>query len=504
MFKIDFTHINANHLKTFNYRSLFDTEPWNFLDLKVLKDIDLELDLQSRAKLSFDKLSQSPVPNLDIMDILALTTIKNPDWENQDLAEKVANHWWLSLINHLTRQKELFVTLIFVLQFQNKLSFYQKFSNIHALTALKHTLMKGEKHTWHDKNLEFVSVCLITENPKNFAEFTLLNQYTIKKIRQNYPLPMKDSFIQEARTHWLNAYLELSEKELEEYRQIIQEWLNEKTDINFAVERTKLIFDNPYFSKDLPTLENQTHKFGDIFHWLKHWSKTPKFRILLGVDYGRVLNAWLGAGNYYQLKKVIEQISKINQEYNDTTKRSVSRYTFWERYQQYILDFFLIIPYAQQHKYANLQTENIMGNIRIAKMTNTQYLYPVILLKFDKYYFIQTLVGKAPEVDLMMTKDVQTLDKATQEENFNPDITKQVTPCLIHDHYQYWQQDLSYILAKDFQISTKKEQNIKQITINPERQKLVKTWLKRRKDSPHTYKVEDILKYAKNLQLNNV
>lgn len=504
MFKIDFSHITATQLKPFDYQSLFNTEPWSFLDLEVLADIDLDMDLTSRAINTFSELAIKPTDSLDILDILAMITVKNDNWQQKKLAEKVANNWWLSLINHMNRQKELLSTLVFVLQYQNNPDFYQQFANTNALISLTNTLKKGEKHTWHDKNLEFVSVCLITENPKNFAEFTLLNQYTIKKIRQNYPLPMKDSFIKEARTHWLNAYLELSEKELEEYRQIIQEWLNEKTDINFAVERTKLIFDNPYFSKDLPTLENQTHKFGDIFHWLKHWSKTPKFRILLGVDYGRVLNAWLGAGNYYQLKKVIEQISKINQEYNDTTKRSVSRYTFWERYQQYILDFFLIIPYAQQHKYANLQTENIMGNIRIAKMTNTQYLYPVILLKFDKYYFIQTLVGKAPEVDLMMTKDVQTLDKATQEENFNPDITKQVTPCLIHDHYQYWQQDLSYILAKDFQISTKKEQNIKQITINPERQKLVKTWLKRRKDSPHTYKVEDILKYAKNLQLNNV
>lgn len=88
MFKIDFTHIHADNLKKFNYQSLFNTEPWNFLDLNILNDIDLQLDLQSRATLNFEKLSQSPVTNLDIMDILALTTIKNPEWKTKTLPKK--------------------------------------------------------------------------------------------------------------------------------------------------------------------------------------------------------------------------------------------------------------------------------------------------------------------------------------------------------------------------------------------------------------------------------
>lgn len=452
MFKIDFTHINANHLKTFNYHSLFDTEPWHFLDLKVLKDIDLEMNLQSRARLSFEKLSQSPVSNLDIMDILALTTIKNPDWENKDLAEKVANHWWLSLINHLTRQKELLATLIFVLQFQNKLAFYQKFANIHALTALKHTLMKGEKHTWHNKTLEFISLSLVSNNPKNFAEFTLKHRHTIQQISTKYPLPIGDDFKHQARTYWLELYLRLSEKELETYSPIIQSWLNEKTTLEFAITRAKLIFDNPYFSKDLPVLENQTHKFGDIYQWLKTWSKNPDFLQQLDTYYLKILRCWLGAGNYYQLEKIVRKISAIHHESEKGSVISINRYLFWTNYQNYIVDYYLLIPKQSIYNYEKLLGNENFRYLTARHLSGEEQLVPTILLKFNGYYFIQPLVNRGRLAELVMTKDINIIDGIINNQEIDIVTFKTLTPCLIHDFYFGWQGEMAHFLQNAFGI----------------------------------------------------
>lgn len=505
MFKINFSSINADQMQPFRYTSMFDVKPWQDLDLSIVKHFKTDIKLYDRCIQKFEALSKNTIHDFDILDILALLVIRHDGW-NTPISKTVAQHWWLSVINQHDKEQELLTMLNFLLQYEYG-DISQHFGNVVALDHLKQTLIQGKNHHWQDDILKTVTLSILKNDAEYLAQFALKDKrLSIRELSHHYPFTIPDDLKQRAGVFWLNAYLKLSEQKLIEYSSTIQVWLNEQTDIDFAVSRAWSIFDNPYFSKDLVQLENQTHKFGDIFTWLKQWANQPDFKQKLGIKYNQILNAWLGAGNYYQLKKIIEKISSINKEnIIGKTNRSVSRYSFWENYQTYIIDFYLIIPSSEISKYNNLGISDIMEQVRFYdSFSDTKEKYPVIILKFEHYYFIQPLVGKAPEVDLIMTTDSLSIKNALIQDKFNINLIKHIQPILVHDHYQDWQYDVEYILARDYSIFSRKNPNkVIKKPATKERPKLLKLWLN---DLSTAYKAspDSIKLYGESLRTHQI
>ncbi len=237
---------------------------------------------------------------------------------------------------------------------------------------------------------------------------------------------------------------------------VIKEWLTEESILQFAVDRAKLIFDNPYFDvgEDLQKLESKTKKFKDIYQWLKSWSDNVEFKNRLGLEYLPILRCWIGAGNYYQLEKEVRKISIANDEHIREKGKNISlnRYFFWTNYQQYIVDYYILIPRNGGYMYDNINKSENFRYIDNGHLTDD--VPPMIILKFDNYYFIQPLVLTATNCELTMTKEMVFMERMLQNTSIDVSKIKNLEPCLIHDFYFGWQQELVIIL-KMFDIHTK-------------------------------------------------
>lgn len=439
-FNIDFSHIHTNDLKSFHYQSMFDTKPWSDLDLSVLDGMDLNIDLAHRVECLFDKLAVNPNEDINILDVLSITTIDTPKWQDSN-ANKVAKNWWLSLLNNNHQKQEIFACFNMCLYHH-----YQKINHL-GIKQLIQSLLSNE-FLFKDEFLVFFIKSLFNNDLYSIGKHILINKKsTPSQVFKNYPLMIDDTIKQQVDNHWLNCYLNLSEKELVNHSQIIYQWLNYNTDVVHLVKRAKKIFDNEYFDKDLQNLEKQTHKFGDIYTWLKSCSSQMSFKEKLGHDYLPILRVWIGAGNYYQLEKNVRHISFIHGEHKSERGKNISlnRYFFWTNYQQYIMDYWLLLPKYYASDYDKIaKTENIKWILGAGNV-------PIIILRIDKYYLIQPLVLRAPECDLVMTDDLVNMEKILNKPMIDIHEIKQIKPCLIHDFYFGWQQEM-YRFLKGFNI----------------------------------------------------
>lgn len=459
-FAINFTHINASAMKSITHHSLFDTMPWQTLDLAVLQEVNIDADLKKRAEQKFDTLKISQTDSFSIIDVLALVTIGNTEWQNKNTAQTVAYHWLLSAIS-INDQQALYASLVLVLQSHRDPKLYEKFANMHALNALTAGLLADDSYQWQDNTLKLAVKAVLSKSPSRFAALALENQMTTHQLIQKHKLPISTDFENKASSEWLTLYLKLTEKQLLSHSNTINDYLNNKPDIYFAVNRAELIFSNRYFKADLSTLEKQTHKFIDIHKWLKEWNKNPEFKQLLDKKYQQILRCWLGAGNYYQLEKAVRYIAQVNDEDIDGNRSiSINRYIFWTNYQQHIVDYWLLIPSGQQGKYYPIfATANIkIINNRLSWGHNNSMItediasVPTVLLKFDDYYIIQPLVNSGGKADLLMTSSVGLLDKAFQADEIESHIFDRIEICLIHDHMFLWQRDMALCLKENFKI----------------------------------------------------
>ena len=453
-FTVDFSHINADTMKSLIHQPLFDTTPWQALDLSVLQAVNLDADLKKRAEKKFDTLKIAHTDSFDVIDVLALVIVDNDEWQNKTTAKTVVHNWWLSVLKS-HNQQALYASLVLVLQYHRDPELYGKFANIDALKALTAILLTNDSYQWQDDTLKLSVKALLSKQPNRLATVALENHITVHQLLSKHKLPVSTDFESKANAEWLTLYLKLTEKQLSSYSRAINHYLKRRSDIRFAVSRAESIFSNRYFKTDLSTLEKQTHKFTDIHTWLKEWSKNPEFKQLLGKEYQQILRCWLGAGNYYQLEKAVRYIAQISDE---KANRTINRYIFWTNYQQHIVDYWLLIPTNQQNKYYPIfATANIKlvcnkssRNYTNSMTTSNVSAVPTVLLKFDDYYLIQPLVeGNA---DLVMTSSVALLDKALQSDEIESCVFDNIEPCVIHDHRHLWQRDMALCLKENFNI----------------------------------------------------
>lgn len=447
-------------MKSIMHHSLFDTMPWQTLDLKILQEVNIDADLKKRAEQKFDTLKIAQTTSFGVIDVLALAIIENEEWQNKNTARTVTHHWWMSALD-MDNQQALYASLVLVLQSHRDPKLYQRFANIHALNALTAALLADSDYQWQDNTLKLAVKAILSNSPSRFAALALENQMTTQQLIQKHKLPINTDFEHKASSEWLTLYLKLTEKQLLTHSKTINNYLNGKLGIHFAVNRAELIFSNRYFKADLSTLEKQTHKFTDIHKWLKEWNTNPEFKQLLDKKYQQILRCWLGAGNYYQLEKAVRYIAQVNDEdIKNNRSISINRYIFWTNYQQYIMDYWLLIPSSQQGKYHPIfSTANIKlihnrpsWGYANSKMTENMASVPTVLLKFDDYYFIQPLVSSGGKADLIMSNSVALLDEALQADEIESHIFDKIDVCLIHDHMFLWQRDMALCLKENFKI----------------------------------------------------
>lgn len=445
-----FSHINANRLVSLKSKSLFDTKPWQLLDLSILDTIDLDIDLTTRAIRAFDELQEQPIANFDILDVLSLVIVDNKLWQQADIAMRVAENWWHSALNvYESSQQVFYISLLFVIQYLKQPEFYRYRGSSHALQVLSKMLTEKDAYLWEDLLLEKLVRAVIFEDAQQVAQLALNNNIYITQLMKRYRLPIGRRFEKQARAAWLPMYLKLKEKRLGQLTQAITEYLTEQEGVYFAVERAESIFGNPYFSTDVMQLEQQTHKFADIYKWLRDWSHDIEFMQLLDYSFHYILRCWLGAGYYYELERGVRYIDKCSRN-EKNPNRSLNRYIFWTNYQQHIVNYWLLIPLEQKDKYQHLFKEANVKVMVTGASTHNEDLssVPIILLKFDEYYFIQPLVKSSFEVDLIMTRDIDTMEKALRENEMSSDVFYRIKPCLIHDYMFLWQRDMALCLEE--------------------------------------------------------
>lgn len=506
MFLCDFSGINANHLRSFRYQSLFDVEPWQSLDLSILEGLGVDFDLKIIAQEKFELLKHSPI-QLTIIDTLALISVDNNEWQDTITASKVSTHWWESILNtDIKNNKSLYALLSLILQSYAIKSYAINSNNSYATPAIK-SLIKtliNNKITlqWYDKTLKQLVYAIIENKPSIVAQLAFYTKRTVSDFINDYRLPIATELKKTAQDNWLGLYFKTPENELKSYSTAIQKFLLGNTTDNMiqkAIKKALMIFNHSYFSKDLNELEQQTHKFNDIHRWLKKLNGTPNFVIGLDNKYRQILRVWLGAGNYYELRKIVEYIAEINREVQTSkTNSSISlnRYLFWQGFQSYIVDYWLLVPTAQLADYRNVNSQNIKPMTYSAK-----YSEPVILLRFDNYYFIQPLVKRSYEVDLIMTKDVKLLDTSLTAQIFDSQLLYDITPCLIHDHAFLWQPDMARTLKEYFNIQSNNPQHFKPLDYSQKNRRLslLEEWIGKVKNRNQYY--GDISQYT--LSYNN-
>lgn len=494
MFSCDFSAINTDNLRSFNYRSIFDIEPWQNLDLDVLDELGIDFDLKRIAQEKFDLLKQGPT-KLSIVDTLALISIDNSEWQNTVTANKVSNHWWESILDtDIKTNKSLYAVLSLILQ--NYALDSQNIYTASAIKSLTKTLVKNKNILqWHDNTLKQLVYATIQDHPSIIAQLAFAHQQTVSDFLNRYRLPIAKSLKNTAQDSWLTLYFKTPEDKLKNYSTAIQKFLLGSVAINgiqHVKKRALMIFDNDYFSTDLKKLEQETHKFNDIHRWLKNLNRTPDFVTSLDNKHRQILRVWLGAGNYYELRKIVEYIAEINQETQSSKKSiSLSRYEFWQGFQSYIVDYWLLVPQNQLADYTGINSQNIKPMTYSGK-----YNQPVILLRFDEYYFIQPLVYRAHEVDLIMTNDVKILDRFLSENSFDGNILDTITPCLIHDHFYLWQPNMARTLKEYFTIVSSDPYHFSELNSekSKERLKNLNRWITQAKERNKEY--GDIGQYA--------
>lgn len=448
MFSCDFSHINADRLQTFNYQSLFDVKPWQSLDLSVLEGLGVDFDLKTIAQKKFNILKYTNT-DLSVIDTLALISVDNDEWQDTITANKVSTHWWESILDgDVKTNKSLYAVLSLILQSH---AIGNTNHSTLAIKSLTKTLKNNKTLQWHDSDLKDFVYAVIENNPSVIAKKAFKARQTISEFLEKYRLPIDKKLNTHAQNEWLGLYLKTPEDNLKHYSTAIQKFLlgNEKVSaIKHATKRALMIFNHKYFSTDLKKLEQETHKFSDIHRWLKNLNRTPDFTLSLDNKHRQILRVWLGAGNYYELRKIVEHIANMNQETQGGKKSiSLSRYEFWQGFQSYIVDYWLLVPMNKLNHYDSINSQNIKP-----MNYSDKYNEPVILLRFDDHYFIQPLVYKANEVDLIMTDDVKILDQSLSAHYFDSNILHTITPCLIHDHFYLWQPDMACTLKEHFNI----------------------------------------------------
>jgi len=224
-FIADFSHINADTMKSLIHQSLFDNMPWQTLDLSVLQEVDIDADLKKRAEQKFDTLKINQTSAFSVIDVLALVIIENEEWKNKAIAKTVTNNWWLSALE-MEDQQALYASLVLVLQYQRNPELYEKFANIYALKALIGMLLADDSYKWQDNMLKLSVKALLSQQPSHFATVALENHITVHQLLSKHKLPVSTDFESKANEEWLALYLKLTEKQLSSYSRAINPYLN--------------------------------------------------------------------------------------------------------------------------------------------------------------------------------------------------------------------------------------------------------------------------------------
>lgn len=170
-------------MKIFSYQSLFDVAPWQYLDRSILSDLSSNIDLEKRAKSTFETLRKDVATDINILDILALFFVKNEQYEFITITNTVCYHWWQSVLSP-NKQKEFRATLLFLLQFY-KFS-ETNFGNAYLLEGLRKQLSNQDMPKWSDDWLEYLVICVLGNHYSSFAnrcfEHHLMVDDILKKI----------------------------------------------------------------------------------------------------------------------------------------------------------------------------------------------------------------------------------------------------------------------------------------------------------------------------------
>lgn len=457
-FTVDLSHINANSYKVIHLQRLFDSEPWSSLDLNILKGLDFDKTLQQHANEAFVLLCQG-VSDINLLQMLALLNDTHNDYAT--FGDLVAKNLWKSILSDTVSFNALIKILIKPLSF--------------GLIAPK--LKTQARHThWPDEHLQKFVLCIFDKNAEQYAKWCIDCYQPPQFWAQKYELDLPSEFAKKAQIHWFNHYFNLPNREFEHYEPSIKSLIpnhSTKAQEAFAL----MLIDYPALITRAKQDDTLWSHLTALYQFLKKQSQAIDFLQKLTTIQRQRLKEWVGAGNYNALEKLVNIIAKEKGEFdNKKGSISVNRYIFWKNYQHHLLDYCLLLPQS----YASYAKQYPDVNTKILQNYHSEYNEPCVLLRFENHYFIQMLIKKADQTNLLMTSEVERIDKALQSVYFDADILDDIEICLEHDHVYLWQYALYTTLKDQYDILPSQAARQPDADKWQERQQKLKNWRKHR------------------------
>ena len=446
MFQIDFSRINTDRLASFKaIPSLFSEHQLYPINLDIYGIKWHDLNWENIVEELCDKLADSNSSHISIntIEVLSVFLIQIP--KKYDL-NTIASQFWLAA--RKASDDTLKAGLFLITHYHQFSETYSHYTNSQKETydTIKNSLLdqaKSNSPKWHDTILQQTLRALLTDDAKILAQTALQKYWNVLQLLQSIKLPYQQKFAEEASFHWLNQYFNQPFHQLEQHNSAIRHWLNLYHTPQTAAQQARDIFNHSFFKNtSLKALENKIEPFTEIFIWLQKHSKSPDFLSALGQEYRAILRVWLGSGNYYQLENVVKRL-------DDEKHRIMNRYIFWRNYQNHFVDNWLLISQQQFQKYTPQLQNELRSLINVKFMSGDAK--PIVLLRTEQFYFIQSLEVDA-SVDLLVTEDLNYLDNLLKQNLINHCSLEDITPCLIHDHQYLWQNDMA-ICLKDLGIN---------------------------------------------------
>lgn len=387
----------------------------------------------------FEQLVKAPM-QLELIQTFALMGWDDHQWKSHN-GTKAMQNWWLSALQHEKAGNSLFLK---VMVLRSILADTERYPAPTDLIQLMRRTLQGlfSANKWSHRQDEKLLRALISEDAKALASDALAKNKIVHQVVAEAGYPTKLPIIQEANVQWLSQWISASKAQRQILRQALNALLHQDLNIEFQCNFASIIFNHAYFSGDLKKLEVKVKEYPELVAWLSQCARQSEFKNDLNAQHRQALGIWVGTGNYESLRSILMDLAQQTEDEKDP-KRTDSRYIFWKSYQIFFQEAWLLLP----KKYLINNKKNLAN---VKEISGTEHA--TVVLKINNYFIFQYFLGSGNQVDLLMTDDVDKVEKILDQNVIFNHQLQQVNLILIHDHFFNWQNDLAYTLDKHFHV----------------------------------------------------
>lgn len=424
----------------------------HFSNLEFDKSLVQMLD----PKLLFEKLQYGIIKDLDLLQTFTLMGWDDNLWKIPT-GYKAMQNWWLSAFHQEDKgDKNLRIVMILRIVLADTERYPAPKDVVQLMGKVFQDLFESGKCNF---KIDYdVLNAIVSKIPKELAKISFLQKKSVIEVIQASGFPNKLPIIEDANEEWLKLWFHANHNQRTPLNNKLIETLNTFSNLNTHIRLTNLILNDINLPRDIFHLKQEVKKFPEIAEWLKKVKSVNKSKNTLIKYYQslhpenakQLLSCWIGVGNYEQLKVMIYNLADLHYSDNDewtikSRKAQKNRYLFWEDYQFFFEEIWLLLPQKYQYiseKYAIDNIRNLEG-----------FYYPIAVFKIGSNYIFQPFVSKATQANLFAINDSQDeLESLLNEPNISMNQLLSRDVIFKHEHNLGWQPELREILKNKMAI----------------------------------------------------